>query len=391
MAILTLCLFVAAFAGLTLISIQSVSLRHHLNEVPQVPRLLPPMSILKPLCGADDELEANLECFATLDYPRYELLLGVASPTDAAYPLACAAQRRWPERVRVVLQRGEPGMNPKINQLITLQAAARHGIVVVSDSNIRVEPGYLHEIAALLEDPEVGLVTHSVVGVGAESLGSRLEALYLDSGISGGMIAAQRVANKSYVVGKSMAMRQTDLRALGGFAAFRDVLAEDFAMGRAVADRLGMSVVHGKRPVQNVTVRRSVAQTFRRFERWAVLQRQAAGPWLYFSQILLHPLPLAILGFALWPTRLTAVAAAMLVLEKLILDARGAEALTDEPLPWQDWLTLPLKDLLIAACWLMGFFKDTVDWRGHELHVLPGTLIERPSADGDPADAPSAA
>jgi ceramide glucosyltransferase len=390
MAILTLCLFVAAVAGLTLIAIQSVSLRHHLNEVPQVPRLLPAMSILKPLCGADDELAANLECFATLDYPNYELLLGVASTHDTAYPVACAAQRRWPNRVRVVIQRGEPGMNPKINQLITLQSAARHGIVVVSDSNIRVEPGYLHEIAALLEDPEVGLVTHSVVGVGAESLGSRLEALYLDSGISGGMIAAQRVADKSYVVGKSMALRQDDLRAMGGFDRFKDVLAEDFVMGRVVAEKLGMCVAHGKRPVQNVTVRRSVEQTFRRFERWSVLQRQAVGFWLYFGQVLLHPMLLGVLAFAISPTRWTATVAALVFVEKLLLDARSAEALGTEDLAWQDWLALPLKDLLIAACWLMGFFKDTVDWRGHELRVLPGTVIERPQTETDHT-APSAA
>jgi ceramide glucosyltransferase len=343
------------------------------------------MSILKPLCGADDELAANLACFATLDYPSFELLLGVASTADAAYPVACAAQRRWPDRVRVVLQRGEPGMNPKVNQLITLQAAARHAIVVVSDSNVRVEPGYLQEIASLLEDPEVGLVTHSVAGIGAESLGSRLDALYLDTGISGGMIAAQRLVDKYFVVGKSMALRRTDLRALGGFMAYKDVLAEDFAIGRAIPDQLGMRVAFGKHPVQNVTVRRPVAQTFKRFERWSVLQRQAVGNGLYCVQILLHPMPLAILGFALWPTRWTAAVAATLVLEKLLLDARSAEALTGETLSWRDWLALPLKDLLIASCWAVGLVRDTVEWRGHELHVLPGTLIERPEAEAGAA------
>jgi ceramide glucosyltransferase len=385
MAILTLCLFVAAVAGLTLIGLQSFSLRRHLGEVAPVPRQLPGLSILKPLCGADDELEANLACFATLDYPSFELLLGVASTADAAYPVACAAARRWPDRVRVVLQRGEPGMNPKVNQLITLQAAARQAIVVVSDSNVRVEPGYLHEIAALLEDPEVGLVTHSVAGVGAESLGSRLDALYLDTGISGGMIAAQRLVEKIFVVGKSMAMRQTDLRALGGFAAYQDVLAEDFAIGRAIGDQLGMRVAFGKHPVQNVTTRRPIAQTFRRFARWSVLQRQAVGDGLYCVQLLLHPSLLAILGFALWPTRWTAAVAATVALEKLLLDARSTEALTNETLSWRDWLALPLKDLLIATCWAVGLVRDTVEWRGHELRVLPGTVIERPDAEAGTA------
>ncbi|MHB8419571.1 MAG: glycosyltransferase [Myxococcales bacterium] len=387
MSTLALCFFAAAVVGVVLTAVQSLSLRRHLSEVPPVPRRLPGLSILKPLCGADDELAENLSCFAALDYPCYELLLGVASPQDAAYPLACEAQRRWPGRVRVVLQRGEPGLNPKINQLIGLAAAARHAIVVVSDSNVRVEPGYLHEIAALLEDPEVGLVTHAVAGQGASSLGSRLEALHLDSGVSGGLISAQRVAGKSYVVGKSMALRQADLRALGGFAAFKDVLAEDFAMGRAVSGQLGRRVAHGKRPVHNVTARRTVEQTFRRFERWAVLQRQTADAWLYASQLLLHPALLAWAAFAARPTRWTAAAAGMLVLEKTLLDGRSAEALTGEDLGWRDWLALPLKDLLVGATWVMGFFEDTVDWRGHPLRVLPGTIIERPEGEAEPTPA----
>ncbi len=381
MVIVTPCLFVAAVAGVVLTALQSLSLRRHLNEMPPVPRLLPGLSILKPLCGADDELAGNLARFATLDYPSYELLLGVASTADAAYPVACAAARRWPDRVRVLLQRGEPGMNPKINQLITLQAAARYAIVVVSDSNVRVEAGYLDEIAALLEDPEVGLVSHAVAGTGAESLGSRLDALYLDTGVSGGMIAGHRLADKSYVVGKSMAMRRTDLHTLGGFEAFKDVLAEDFAMGRAVGDKLGMRVAFGTHPVQNHTVRRTVSQCFRRLERWSVLQRMAAGRWIYACEILLHPLPLAIVGFMLWPTRWSAAVAATVILEKTLLDGRSAEALTNEALSWRDWLALPLKDALIAAAWAVGFVRSTVDWRGHELRVLPGTVIERPDAE----------
>jgi len=305
--------------------------------------------------------------------------------------VACAAARRWPDRVRVVVQRGEPGMNPKINQLVTLQAAAQYDLLVVSDSNVRVEPGYLHEIAALFEDPEVGLVTHAMVGAGAESLGSWLEALYLDTVVSAAVIAAQRVLGKSYVVGKSLAMRKADLVAMGGFYAFKDLLAEDFAMGRAVESVLGLRVAHGKRPVRNVTVRRSAEQTFGRFERWSVMQRQAAGTPTYFCQILLHPTVLALLGFVLWPTPWTAAAAAALGLAKLLLDASTVEALGEEELSWRALAALPLKDLFAAGCFAMGLVKDTVDWRGHQLRVLPGTRIERPADEAGESRAPSAA
>src|SRR5262249_30940560 len=160
---------------------------------------------------------------ATLDYPCYEVVLGVRTASDAAYPLACAAAARWPGRVRVVVQRGEPGMNPKVNQLVTLAAAARHDLLVGSDSNGGVGPGYLEEIAAHVQKDGVGLVTHAVAGIGEARLGSLLDNLHLAASIGSGMIGAKRVARQDIVVGKSMALRRTDLAALGGFEVMADV------------------------------------------------------------------------------------------------------------------------------------------------------------------------
>ena len=89
----------------------------------------PGISILKPLCGVDDDLEANLAQFASLDYPRYEVLLGVKDTRDPAYAVARAAVARWPQVMRLVLQEGEPGLNPKVNQLVTLSSEARYDAV----------------------------------------------------------------------------------------------------------------------------------------------------------------------------------------------------------------------------------------------------------------------
>ncbi|HUB06512.1 MAG TPA: glycosyltransferase [Myxococcales bacterium] len=376
---LTLCLFALALAGVVLVAIQSASLRRQLEEPAQVARRLPAVSILKPLCGLDDDLWPNLECFAALDYPDYEVLLGVASAADLAYPVACAAEARWPDRFRVVLQRGEAGLNPKINQLVTLSQAARHDVLVVSDSNVRVEPGYLEEIAAALEDPTVGLVTHAIRGVGAVKLGSRLDALYLATGISAGIVSAARVAGKTYVVGKSMAFHRADLAAIGGFAAFADVLAEDFAMGRAVVQELGKRVALAHRPVTNVTVDRSFRDFAKRYQRWAVLQRKGVGTPVYFCQVLLHPLLFAVAGALISPVPWSFAAAAGLWLAKLLVDAGSVEALSGEELAARDFWLFAVKDAAVLACFLAGLVTDTVDWRGHELRVLPGTAIERPA------------
>src|SRR5688572_5663195 len=137
MQTIQLVLFVAALVGLALLGLQLLALRRHARAAPCVPpsrpRGRPPgVSVLKPLCGVDDDLTANLLSFAILHHPRYEVLLGVKDANDPAYPVARSFAARFPH-MRVVLQQGTPGMNPKVNQLITLAAAARYEILVVSD------------------------------------------------------------------------------------------------------------------------------------------------------------------------------------------------------------------------------------------------------------------
>jgi ceramide glucosyltransferase len=159
-------LLVASAIGLAIVVLQIVMLARHLARRTPAPRARPPISILKPLCGLDDELADNLAVFAALPYPDYEVVLGVASAADPAYVVAAETVRRWPSRFRLVIQRGAPGLNPKVNQLLGLAQEARAEILVVSDSNTRVPAGYLDEIASCFEDPTVGLVTHAIAGSG---------------------------------------------------------------------------------------------------------------------------------------------------------------------------------------------------------------------------------
>jgi ceramide glucosyltransferase len=366
-----------AAIGLTLYLLQLIAVRRHLREGAPRPARRPPISILKPLCGSDDDLAQNLERFATLDYPSYELLLGVRSTQDSAWPIACAAALRRPHRVRVVVQRGEPGMNPKINQLITLARTARHEILVVSDSNVSVHADYLDEIAAQLANPEVGLVTHAVVGVGERRLGALLDNLHLGASVGAGMIGAKRVARKDLVVGKSMAMRRSDLRALGGFEAVRDVLAEDYVIGKQISQRLGKRVVMAHRPVCNVSRDRSVRDFLARYRRWGVLHRKAIGPWVYTSGLLMHPTLLALAGFAAQPGTLTLEALIACTLAKAVYDDAALRALRGGRPSLRALMVSPFKDLLLATTWLHGLVRSTVEWRGNRLRVMEGTFIDR--------------
>jgi ceramide glucosyltransferase len=371
-------LFVAASVGLTMYLIQLVSTARHLREQATPVREAPPISILKPLCGIDDELAENIERFARLPYPRYELLLGVRSPSDRAYPVAVAAARRWPRRVRVIVQRGEPGANPKVNQLCTLAAAARHDILVVSDSNVRVDGGYLWEIAAALNDPAVGLVTHPVVGAGEARLGSLLDNLHLASSVGAGMVGAHRVAKKPIVVGKSMALRRGDLDALGGFESVADVLAEDYVMGKRVGAELGKRVAMAHRPVANISIDRNVRDFFARYRRWSVIHRQAIGGWVYAGQLLLNPVAVALLAFVAAPGRGAAEALGTVVVLKAGYDVAALRLMRGRA-PLIAFAASPLKDAILAAAWMHGLVARTVLWRGNRLRVLPGTRLAPPS------------
>ena len=384
----TVALLCAALVGLALVAAQVVVLRRHVRGPVAVGGGSPPISILKPLCGIDDALEANLASFADLPYPAYEVVLGVASVEDPVWAVARAAARRWPHRFRVALQRGAPGQNPKVNQLLTLARAARHDLLVISDSNVRVEPGYLAEIAALLGDPHVGLVTHPIVGVGEQTLGSRLDCLHLASAVTPGMVAALRVAGRPVVVGKSMAMRRADLEAIGGFAVVKDVLAEDYVMGTLVTTALQKRVAVATRAVQNVTERRTVEEFAARYRRWAVLQRQAAGPVPYAAMVLLNPVLLATVAVIASRTRLALAGLAVTCLAKAALDGAAVSLLRRGGFGVAQLALSPLKDLVFGTAWAYGLVRRDVNWRGHRLVVRRGTYIDPAPSAHEPSEVP---
>jgi len=375
MTALPLVLFLLAIVGLTLIATLHLALRVHLRDCAPKPIRHPGISILKPLCGLDDELFANLRTFAALDYPDYEVVLGVKSCDDLAYPVACRAQALWPNRYRVVVQRGAPGFNPKVNQLITLAAAATYDILVVSDSNIRVAENYLSEIAAHLEDPSVGLVTHPLAGIVERGLGARMDNLHLNSSIGPGVVAAKRVTGKDFVVAKSMAMRRRDLAALGGFEAVKDVLAEDYVTGYRVGRLLQKRVVISSTPVINVSSCRSVAEFISRYARWSVMQRKVMGTPIYCAELLLNPLLFASGGLLIAQSERALAIWIACCLVKLALDGGSAQQLLKNRFVWRSLWVVPIKDLLVAAAWFCGLVSDKVNWRGNRLRVLKGTTL----------------
>jgi ceramide glucosyltransferase len=374
---MTWTLVALAWLGVVAAALQLAALRRHLSRPPKSPAAFPPISVLKPLCGIDDDLWSNLESFAALDYPDYEVVLGVRDRTDPAWSLAEAAAARWPGRFRAVLQRGEAGLNPKVNQLIGLAAAARHDVLLVSDSNVRAPAGYLRDVAAHLADPGVGLVTHPVAGVGEATLGAALDNLHSAASVGPATIAAKWLFGRDVVVGKSMAFRRRDLEALGGFESVKDVLAEDYVLGVNVSRWLGKRVAIGSMAILNVNARRSGRDFLSRYGRWCVMQRKIAGTPIYASQLLLYPLPFAAAALASDPGAATLALAILVVGSKAVLDGVTATVLRGSGFGPRVLFLSPLKDLLFLAAFFRAFLENTVEWRGNRLRVLSGSRLER--------------
>ncbi|MEW5742615.1 MAG: glycosyltransferase [Myxococcota bacterium] len=376
---LTWLLMILAGAGFLALLLQRAALSLALSRRLRAPARRPGISILKPLCGVDDALEDNLLSFAALEYPRYEVLLGVKDTADAAYPVACRVAARS-KRFRVVLQQGEPGLNPKVNQLVTLARQARHDVLLVSDSNARLGPGALSELAAAFEDPQVVCASNPVSGAGHESFGALLDNLHLASGIGAGQLAAKQVAGKDLVVGKSMALKRDALEALGGFAAYVDVLAEDYVIGQDVTRKLGKRVAILRSPVLNVAVHRTVSSFFQRYVRWSVIHRTAITLPTYLSQALLNPWPLLVLAALGEPSAVTAGLAGIGLALKAAVDLSAARALRCGPLGLRAVAAVALKDLLLFIAWCNGLVSRSVRWRGNKLRVTYGSRLVRPTA-----------
>jgi ceramide glucosyltransferase len=196
------------------------------------------------------------------------------------------------------------------------------------------------------------------------------------------MVGAKRLSGKDFVVGKSMALRRDDLARLGGFQAVKDLLAEDYVLGRMIS-HLGKRVVIARSAVYNVSRDRALSDFVRRYARWAVMHRQAVGSWVYLCEPLLNPVPFALFGAATAPSVGAASLALLALTWRMLLDSASAALLRPRGFRLRQLLAVPLRDLLLLGTWAYGFATDAIEWRSNRLRVLPGTRLARP-ADGDP-------
>lgn len=334
----------------------------------------PGITVFKPLKGVDDALEANLRSFFEQDYPRFQLLFGVQDADDPVIGIVEKLLRAYPQvRARLVVDGTETGLNPKINNLCNMYPYARHPHLLISDSNVRVGRDYLRGMMAALQQDGVGLVTSTIRGVGARRIGALMENLHLNTFVAGSVWMAEHLADMPIAIGKSMLFSRGTLERIGGFAAFREFLDEDYLIGEAVAG-LGLRVTTLTAAVENVNRDWTLARFCNRHARWARI-RKAVNPLTYCAELLTNPVAVAAVYALL---RLDAAGLGLLAgtaALKTALDA-GTAAVVGHDLPWHRFLLVPVKDLLVGLIWYLPWLSSRVVWRGNEFRIRRQTRLE---------------
>ena len=337
----------------------------------------PPLTLLKPLHGADPGLESYLESFFTQDYPEYEILFCAREPEDAGLATARLVAARHPGiRVKFLITGGQPDyINAKVASMEKMEAEAAHEILVISDSDVRVEADYLRAVALPFADPRVGGMCCLYRGVAAEGgLWARLEAVGMSVEMSSGVLAARSMEGMQFTLGPTMAFRRETIRSMGGFRVTADYCADDFVLGNETW-KLGQAVILSHYPIDHMVLNSNFEGSIKHQARWMKSTRYSR-PKGHFGTALTFSLPFGVLaligaawlGHAGWGLGLLAWS---IVTRLAISVAVGRLVVRDRS--WFGLLALyPIRDLMGIGFWAASYLGRRILWRGQVYELLPG-------------------
>ena len=350
------------------------------SPVPPLPKIVPRAAIMKPLRGGSDRLESNIASFLEVDYPRTEFIFGVGSYEDRAIEVPAMLKPQYCfAPISIVVGEEPVCANRKVAKLIRMAAKAeRADLFVISDADISVERDYLRRIAGeLYSDDSIGVVTCLYRARPHEGISSRLEALSINPDFAPMVMLSAIIEPIRYALGATMAIRRPALDAIGGFRAIKDLLADDFFLGRLATDK-GWKVRLSSSLVTLVPDERSFKDFWNRQIRWARTYRTTRpasvativthGPfWAIFLMLAMGLRPVSVEIF-LGVLTLRLAMAAFLLRYVLKLPELTREA----------WL-VPVKDLFMTGVWFASLVSNHVMWRGRRLKILADGRIQEVS------------
>lgn len=339
----------------------------------------PPVSLLKPLKGCDSGMYEALRSHCGQNYTDYEIIFGVSEANDPALELVEQLRREFPEQqIRHVVCGEKLGANIKVSNLVQMLPLAKHDHILVNDADIRVPADYLSPVMSPLSDPKTGLVTCLYRGTPSNSLGSYLETLGISTDFAPGVLVSRQVeSGLSFGFGSTLALRKSDLLAVGGFEKLLDFLADDYELGRLVAEN-GQRVELADCVVQTcigdynwkqfLDHQLRWSRTIRDARRWGYLGFGVTfGIWWALVAAILAP-------HSLWAWLLLTVTAAMRGMVAVLV---GVRILGDNSVLKYAFL-IPIRDVVAFWIWVAGWFGNRVTWRGQTFILRGGRLVKTP-------------
>ena len=354
---------------------------------------LPPVSVLKPVHGNEPRLKENIESFFRQDYPEFEILFAADEANDPALPVIREICARYPNIPTQIMVTGKPHWPNAQNYCFHhLTAVAAHEILVTSDSDVEVGPDYLREVTAPLLDPKVGAVTCLFRGKSAGGFCAEFDAIGMSVEFTAGVLIDNLMEDTKFGLGPTIVVRKDSIGKIGGFAAVREYLSNDFVVGNFIY-KAGYRVALSGYVVDHVCSSKTFRSMWERQLRWAMGTRYSR-PAGHFGSGLTFAIPFGILGLAAgWmlghPWLGIGLFAASLLNRMIECWLIGGWAARDSMA--RRWLLLyPLRDLYGFVVWCASYIKQGCLWRDTNYRLLKGGKLVAMRADGSVLDPKSA-
>ncbi|WP_109486606.1 glycosyltransferase [Occallatibacter savannae] len=368
----------SVFTGMTLVAVPRFLRERRTAEAKlrERPGFVPALSVLKPLAGAEPDLEKHLASFSEQDYPEFEILFCARKPEDAGLEIARRVAARYPHVAVQFFATGEPKyINAKVASMELMEKSARHDILVISDSDVRVTPDYLRAVALPFADERVGGMCCLYRGIAAGGgLWARLEAVGMSVEMTAGVLVARMMEGMQFVLGPTMSFRRDVIGQMGGFKVTADYCADDFVLGNET-HKLGREVVLSHHAIDHIVINLSLVASLKHQVRWMKSTR-FSRPKGHFGTALTFSMPFGLVGLAAgvllghvwWGVGLLAWAIAS---REALSVAVGRMVVRDPS--WFNLLVLyPVRDLMGFFFWAASYMGSRILWRGRVFQLLPG-------------------
>src|SRR5271165_2078572 len=344
-------------------------------QPPAASAFTPPVSILKPVRGLDPDAYENFASFCRQDYPEYEIVFCVGDRSDPVLGVIEQVVHDFPEcKIRVLFGSGRVATNDKVAKLARLSHEAQFEFLVINDSDVRAEPGYLRTLVAPLADPNVGAVTCFYAPTDEKTLVQHLQSVGMLSDFYAGILVAWQLDGVKFALGPTIATTRARLAGFGGYEAIENRPADDLLVGRLIAEQ-GCEVKLLPYSVLTVADYDSMRDLFNKRLRWIVVMRHMR-PWGHLGLIFTLGLPWALAAAAVQPA--LAVAASYLgtyfVLRSAMTWLIGRWGLKHR-VSWEKYALIPLWDAMATLIWLVSFTRSTIMWRGYKYFIRDGQLV----------------